>query len=816
MRWPGVFVLALTSCSSVVVSGGSDAALDRPVDAQSNADAHTNADATPSATPWACPPGWVSLRGGGCGPAFRACPADVAETTACARVDLTAPSSADRPWAGVEEGRDTPARDWHPPAGIAQCPDGWTRRGDQTCDPMLSTACPVGAAPLPGGRCTATSDADCPPGPWPDLAGLTVRGRVLHVRTDADAGVADGSDGRPYATLDAAIDASRDGDWIALASGSYALRDTPWPAGVSLAGTCAARVTVTVPNVTLRGDLAWRGVTLPGARLTVERDASFALSRSVLRNISGQALRVSGGALRLEDVWVREVRGIPSGAEGVALALDEGAVAHAERLAITGVAGRSVMAIGASAAATSLTITHGAFVESWGDCVEGSQARIELADVAFKRIQGDMISTRYGDHLDLHDVSFENEQATEEAAIQAFAPTLTARRISVRGVQTAIDAQLATSLDVDQMAVEGCGRCLSLSRVGDGVPLATFSRVRIRGLSGFTSMLPAHTRMSFRQSEIGLVDGAISGGAIVLFGGTTLSFDESRLDGVATLPLSDDLSIEVDRSVLGDERGVLRDTLPMFYLVDRQTLRVRHSIVSRRTGSVCAGLSGARVIFEDAIVRDLRSPETQPQAALDVASGSSAALTRVRFIGNAALALSVADADSAASLTDVDVTSLESAATPAFFVARGATLEAARLSIDGASGVAVLVDGADATPRADGTASTRAALTDLYVSRVSPSGDRSTAMTAQRASDVRATRVTISDAAHAFTSSSSRVSLTRAALRGLTGSVGVLRSERDRAGVTLEDVGASAIDPSAVTVDEALPELAPPVRLRAP
>lgn len=190
-------------------------------------------------------------------------------------------------------------------------------------------------------------------------------------------------------------------------------------------------------------------------------------------------------------------------------------------------------------------------------------------------------------------------------------------------------------------------------------------------------------------------------------------------------------------------------------------------------------------------------------------------MTRVRFLDNATLALSVVNPTSNASLVDVDVASAGDALTPALFVARGAALDATRLSIDDARDVALLVDAVDAAPFADGT-STRGTLIDLLVSRVSPAGGLSTSIAAQRRGDVRATGLTVEGAAHAFTSSDSRVSLTRAALRGLTGSVGVLRSEPDRAGVTPDGVGVSAGDPSAVTVDEALPEHAPPVRLRPP
>ncbi len=239
---------------------------------------------------WPCPGGWVASEYGGCGPAVLLCGQDGGSAPGvCQGADGTPPAVFALPDGGTVRGfrrlpdgglggawpepgdpDGPPPETWAPDAGIASCLDGWRRLEDGTCDPALPSACPEGAWPLPGGRCTPTADVDCPATTYADLGAEAMGARVVHVRAGADASIADGSEARPFATVIAGVAAVRDGGWVRVAAGEYPGSFSVQRADVHVVGVCASRVTlrgsgsvtIDVQNAGTRFDL--RGVTVRG------------------------------------------------------------------------------------------------------------------------------------------------------------------------------------------------------------------------------------------------------------------------------------------------------------------------------------------------------------------------------------------------------------------------------------------------------------------------------------------------------------------------------------------------------------------------
>ncbi len=274
---------------------------------------------TDTAARWTCPAEWVASARGGCGPAVALCaPGGGAAAGACASIDLTRshpvgdggtgesfrrgadgeiagawrapgepggpPSSTWTPDAGV----GAPAADWHPDAGIPTCPSGWTRTSEGLCDPALA-ACPEGAEPLPGGRCTATAERDCPSSPYADPGPEAMGAPLTYVSADAPASCSGrGSQACPWRTITDAITSGR--AWVLVGDGTYSER-VEVTGDVHLIGRCAARVRIENPSAepTLfahgaRASLDLRGVTVTGDGIGVEVEDGA--------RVRGQSLKV--------------------------------------------------------------------------------------------------------------------------------------------------------------------------------------------------------------------------------------------------------------------------------------------------------------------------------------------------------------------------------------------------------------------------------------------------------------------------------------------------------------------------------------------
>ncbi len=321
-------------------------------------------DSGDAAVAWQCPPSWERTRGGGCGPAILVCGSSRQAPGACAGFDpqrvpsvaladggtvqgwhRAADGSLRGAWHDPGEPGGPPSRDWRPDAGIPSCPTQWRRRTDGTCDPLLPTSCPVGAARLPGGRCTLTSEIECGTDRFPDPGAEAVGATIVHVARDADPVMADGSRARPFLTVTAGVRAAGPDGWVLVADGDY--REAVLLAGrVHLVGVCAARVRIvgTVAAAAISAfragdDVHIRAVTLSGDGKGVDIEsgahATIRDSRIDAANGYGAYVHGAGSRLTIDGVDVSGTRRSSAGA-GRGIFATQGASIDATRLSADG------------------------------------------------------------------------------------------------------------------------------------------------------------------------------------------------------------------------------------------------------------------------------------------------------------------------------------------------------------------------------------------------------------------------------------------------------------------------------------------------
>ncbi len=163
----GPLLFAATSCSEEATGDGP------AVTADAGSDGGTDAGPEAGPLPQPCQPGQLPLADGGCLPA------------------------------GVPPDR---------------CGEGFEPDGDGGCHPNLPAAiCGPGMIAIPGDT-TCRQIAPCGTGPWGDIP---IDGTTQFVDAGYLGGDSDGSQDKPWLTVQAGIDAAADGAVVALAAGSY-------------------------------------------------------------------------------------------------------------------------------------------------------------------------------------------------------------------------------------------------------------------------------------------------------------------------------------------------------------------------------------------------------------------------------------------------------------------------------------------------------------------------------------------------------------------------------------------------------------------
>lgn len=172
------------------------------------------------------------------------------------------------------------------PVELGPCPAGWLRTEAagpddiMECEPWPAVRdCAPGTAQRPGSSTCTLVGAACPMGTWPES--LPAGEATFYVDAAAAAG-GDGSALAPFATLSAVPLTTTGTTVIALAAGSYSV-PAALPEAVHIVGACVGRT-------------------------DIDNVLTMAEGQVVLQDLRAEALRLNGGALRLQGVEVATVR----------------------------------------------------------------------------------------------------------------------------------------------------------------------------------------------------------------------------------------------------------------------------------------------------------------------------------------------------------------------------------------------------------------------------------------------------------------------------------------------------------------------------
>lgn len=172
--------------------------------------------------------------------------------------------------------------------GVTACAKGFVADGSGGCEAVApKSACAAGTMAIPG-ETTCREIASCGTGKWGDIP--IESGKTLYVDGAYVGGGSDGTEARPFVTIQAAIDVAKSNEVVAIAEGSYA-EDLRATSSVRLWGRCPSRVVV-------------RGASPSGAALTTS--ASIEVHTLALTG-AFHGILSTGGDLFVDRIWAHDL-----------------------------------------------------------------------------------------------------------------------------------------------------------------------------------------------------------------------------------------------------------------------------------------------------------------------------------------------------------------------------------------------------------------------------------------------------------------------------------------------------------------------------
>lgn len=429
------------------------------------------------------------------------------------------------------------------PAGILpeECSEGFESDGAFGCAPTV-TDCSAGQVAWLG-ETACHAIAPCPEGDWPDAP---VEPNTQFVDTAYGGGDSDGSQARPWASLQAAFDVAEPGAMILLAAGTHAEEAVMRTDGLRLIGVCPDRtrlegLVVDRPALFVNGADGGlvRGLSIggPGTALAVQDTAGVtveevALSeaaqrglvatpfttnvlelimrRVLVENTNGAGAFIGGGSVVLEDVIVRGVLFDGEWGDGIAATSASPAppvAISAARLIVRDVERAGVVTDGATLSLTDSSLSRiGPHADGRGLWTD--QTDLVLEGITITDVEGSAaIAISDGDaQLDRVTVRDVRPSGTAPGVglfstpVERTSPALALRRTSIGGVHTVgvIGANTLTTLE--RLRVVDVGPD-PIAMAGAGISVATYLNA---GLGDGIAQLDARGVLIERATRVGL------------------------------------------------------------------------------------------------------------------------------------------------------------------------------------------------------------------------------------------------------------------------------------------------------------------------
>lgn len=442
-------------------------------------------------------------------------------------------------------------------AGVppSECGDGFTADGEGGCEPILpKDPCPDGLMAIPG-ETVCHEVAPCGAGPWGDIP---VEANTQFVDGAYSGMDSDGSQEKPWKTIQAAVDAAASGAIVAIAAGTYKENVALTAEPKRLWGRCPSMVTI-------------EGLAGPGT-VTVSVTSDGSEIRDLAVTGTGSGVGVAAEDVVIERVWIHDtgLAGVIGQGAGVTV---RGSLLERTHVAAVAAQSGATVIVEGSAVRDTLPDQNGNYGRAV-DCIPGGAVRNDVT------VRSSVIERA----SDVGLVAGRSDLLVEGVAVRDMAPVegllaspgvgVAAHRSDITIVGSTIERASAGGLEI----------------VGSN---ATIERVTVKDTLGLPVKGPLYRGISAIEEE---ATGTPS----------VLTLRRSAISG------SPHSGVSVFRSSATIESALVRDNVRDLETASGAALRLHDAeatiLYTVITGNQLAGLgqTGGTALFEASVVEDMK------------------------------------------------------------------------------------------------------------------------------------------------------------------------------------------------------------------